>query len=127
MGFLYKIFGNKGHRFESKVAKIIGKKVKIVSRNREYYKNSKRYCETDIETKTTAIEVKSGKGANLKSQLDKYKEITNKEPIGIAPNMRPIAKKRVREHYKVFDDPKSLRNYLISKGDGKKRGCKKNE
>lgn len=121
MSLFTKIFGDRGHRYENKVARSIGRKIEITSMGKEYYKDGKRFCETDIETRSTAIEVKSGKGSNLKSQLDKYKQVTSKEPIGIAPNMKQRAKMDVKKYYKVFDDTKSLKKYLISKGDGKKR------
>ena len=74
MGLFSKLFGDKGHRYEQRVARHVGRKVEITSRDKEYFKDSKRYCETDIETRSSAIEVKSGKGGNIKKQeKDKLK------------------------------------------------------
>lgn len=112
---------NKGIKFEKKVAKKVGRKINILSKNKTYYKNNKRYCETDIETNHCAIEVKSGKGNDLKKQLDKYSLVTHKEPIGYAPYMSNGSKKYVRKYYSLFDDIKTLIKYFIQKGDGKKR------
>lgn len=68
--FTRKKVANKGKKLENKVAKAVGKKVPIVSRNKVYYKNGSRYTETDIETRTCSIEVKSGKkGQKLSKQL----------------------------------------------------------
>lgn len=120
--WLFKSSSKKGKKYEDKVAKYLNKKVNIENRNKIYsFNDQKRYTEIDIETKTTAIEVKSGKAKGLKKQLDRYSKVTAKEPVAIAPNMRYNAKKETRKHYKVFDSKKDLRNYLIFKGDGKER------
>lgn len=120
MGLFSKLFKDNGHQYERKVARNIGRKVDITSRNKEYFKNGKRFWEIDIETRSSAIEVKSGQGKGLQKQLDKYSIVTKKEPVALAPNMKYEAKKQTRRKYKVFDSTKELRNYLLSKGDGKK-------
>ena len=111
---------SKGEKYENKVAKYIGRKVEIENRGKVYpYGERARHVEIDIETRTTAIEVKSGKASGLKKQLDRYSDVTTKEPVALAPNMRYEAKRQTRNHYKVFDSKRELRNYLLSKGDGK--------
>lgn len=51
--------------------------------------------------------------------------MTKKEPVALAPNMKPNAKKNTRKYYKVFDKKRDLRNYLISKDDGRKNKWRK--
>ena len=109
-----------GRRYEQKVKKYLGKKIVIERTGTIYsYGGKKYYTEIDIETPSTAIEIKSGKGSGLKKQLDRYSNVTKKEPVALAPNMRYGAKYQTRKTYKVFDSPKELRKYLLSKGDGK--------
>lgn len=128
MRFFSRIFGickktktYKGLKYEEKVAKYLGKKVEIENRGKVYpYGDRERHVEIDIETKSTAIEVKSGKAKGLKKQLDRYTDVTKKEPVALAPKMRYRAKRDARKYYKVFDKKKDLRKYLLSKGDGKK-------
>ncbi len=38
----------------------------------------------------------------------------------LTPNMRYEDKRQTRKYYRVFDSKRDLRNYLLSKGDGKK-------
>lgn len=123
---LFKIFDlltrNKGKRFEKSVSDYLGRKVIIENRGKIYsYGDKAKYTEIDIETPSTAIEVKSGKGSGLKKQLDRYSKVTQKEPVALAPNMKYGAKYQTRKYYKVFDSKKELRDYLLSKGDSKKR------
>lgn len=123
---IFKLFSKKsnckkGKKYEKKISKYLGKKVIITDRRKIYsFNNKARYAEIDIETPSTAIEVKSGAARGLKKQLDRYSDVTKKEPVALAPNMKPNAKKNTRKYYKVFDKKRDLRNYLISKGDGRK-------
>ncbi|MCI2069058.1 MAG: hypothetical protein LKJ88_05730 [Bacilli bacterium] len=109
-----------GKKYEDEVARIIGKLIKITSRGKVYYKNGRRFCETDIETKSSAIEVKSGRGNDMLSQLNRYSQVTKKEPIGFGKKLRLPNKREIRKRFKLFEDEDSLTDYLVSKGDGKR-------
>lgn len=135
MGILKKLFNkscknvsnkhssvDNGKRYENNVLRYLRKEVIITDKNKVYsYGNRIRHVEIDIETPSTAIEVKSGKSSGLKRQLDRYSDVTKKEPVALAPNMRYEAKKQTRNSYKVFDSKEELKGYLLSKGDGKKK------
>lgn len=111
-----------GKRYENNVLRYLRKEVIITNKNKVYsYGSRTRHVEIDIETPSTAIEVKSGKSSGLKRQLDRYSDVTKKEPVALAPNMRYEAKKQTRNSYKVFDSKEELKGYLLSKGDGKKK------
>ena len=104
-----------GHRFEIKVAKKLDKKVGITDFRKKYIdrKNGNKIGETDIK-------VKKYKARDLMKQLDKYKKLTKKEPIGFAPKILKQNEKKIKEKYKLFKDLPSLKSYLIKKGTGKK-------
>lgn len=124
--FQRNLIAKKVKNMKKKISKYLGKKVIITDRRKIYSLNNKaRYAEIDIETPSTAIEVKSGAARGLKKQLDRYSDVTKKEPVALAPNMKPNAKKNTRKYYKVFDKKRDLRNYLISKGDGRKNKRRK--
>ena len=111
----------KGKKYERRILQYLKKKILISNHGKIYsFENKKNYVEIDIETPSVAIEVKSGEGRGLKRQLDKYSDVTEKEPVALAPNMRYKAKVQARKYYKIFDSKKELRRYLLSKGDGKK-------
>ena len=111
-----------GKRFERKTAKRLGKTIEITGRGVRYDLDGKKNsAEVDIETPSSAIEVKSSNGHNLEAQLNRYARVTTKEPIGYAPKIRPQNEVRVKKKYNVFKDIPGLANYLASKGDGRKR------
>lgn len=116
-------FSNAGKKFEEKVAKKLGKKVEITNRNKVYYKNGKRYVETDIETKTCAIEIKSGRtGKRLQKQLIKYDEVTRKEPIAYAPNIPQKEKDNIKKlGYGMYSELRPMSKYIKRKEQGGKR------
>lgn len=115
-------YSNRGKCYEEDVLKYLKRDIKITDKNKVYsYGDRTRHVEIDIETPSTAIEVKSGKASGLKSQLDRYADVTKKEPVALAPNMRYEAKKQTRNSYKVFDSKEELKVYLLSKGDGNKK------
>ncbi|MEG1536398.1 MAG: hypothetical protein RR416_05450 [Clostridia bacterium] len=117
---------SKGFKLEEKVAKAIRKKVPIESRNKTYYKNGKRYTETDIETRTCSIEVKSGKkGQRLATQLKKQAEVTKKEAIAYAPKIPTYIKNEVRRQgFGIYSKLNDLTSYVDNK-ENKKRRIKK--
>lgn len=91
-----------------------------------YYKNGKRYTETDIETRTCTIEVKSGKkGQRLTAQLKKQAEVTQKEAIAYAPKIPTYTKNEVKKQgFGIYSKLKNLTTY-VDKKENKKRRIKK--
>ena len=71
-----------GKCYENDVLKYLKKDVKITDKNKVYsYGNRIRHVEIDIETPSTAIEVKCGKASGLKRQLDRYSDVTKKNQL----------------------------------------------
>lgn len=123
MGWFDKLKGKwrdySGKKYEKKIAMALDKDIEITD-FRKKYQIGKEKGETDIETKSSAIEVKKYDAHKLEKQLDKYSRFTKKEPIGFAPKIKPQNEKRVSKKYNVFKDIDSLKSYLVRKGDGKK-------
>ncbi len=73
----------------------------------------KTITDFDIETDNAVIQVKSGGGKGLTTQMKNTSTATSKEVIAYGPKLKPSVIKNVEEAgYKVFTTEKELIDYL---------------
>lgn len=110
----------KGRKYEAKIVNYLKKKkIKVIEKNKIIYdSDGKRVTDIDIVTEHANIEVKTGKQkTNLGKQLRKYDQYDKyREPIGMAPNISNVERKRLNEEgFNVFAHKKKMVNYLREK------------
>lgn len=107
-----------GKKYEKKVAKKLRMNgIKVLATNKDIYVGNRRITDIDIETQNANIEVKTGeRKTGLGKQLRLYKKYSEKEPIGMAPNLNNKERTQLNEEgFNVFSKDKNLIKYLKEK------------